>query len=202
MTREQSRQQTRERLLDAAAQVFAEQGVNGASVEQIAERAGYSRGAFHGNFKDKDQLVAALLERRTQIELEEVRALTQDASSPAEAMDRLRAWNIERARHLDDWLALRLELLLHALRHPEVRSVMAERERTARTALAGGIAQSLAERGAESPAEPLQLALIVHALEDGLLLQRMLSPDEIADDIVVDAFELLISSWTALGRQP
>ena len=67
---------------------------------------------------------------------------------------------------------------------------------------AGGIAQALAERGAEPPAEPLHLALIVHALEDGLLLQRILTPNEIADDIVVDAFELLINSWTALGRYP
>ena len=72
MTRAESRQQTRERLLAAAAELFAERGVNGASVEQIAERAGYSRGAFYGNFTDKHELAVDLLKQRTLQELEEV----------------------------------------------------------------------------------------------------------------------------------
>src|SRR3954471_10523442 len=65
LTREESREQTRERLLAAAAELFAERGVNGTSVEQIAERAGYTRGAFYGNFDGKPELLVALLRQRT-----------------------------------------------------------------------------------------------------------------------------------------
>jgi AcrR family transcriptional regulator len=57
------RSRTRERLLDAAYGVFAETGVHTASVEQICERAGFSRGAFYSNFSSKEELFFALMER-------------------------------------------------------------------------------------------------------------------------------------------
>jgi AcrR family transcriptional regulator len=202
LTREESRQQTRDRLLAAAAELFIERGVNGTSVEQIAERAGYTRGAFYGNFEDKNALVAELLQHRTRRELEEVRALTQGAASFADALDQLRVWNRDRARHLPEWLALRMELVLHALRNEELRPLLAERELLARNAHAGGLKEAFAARGAASPADPAFLALIVHALEDGLLIQRLLAPEGIPGDVVVDAFDLLLRSWTALAQQP
>ncbi|SHF12847.1 TetR/AcrR family transcriptional regulator [Streptoalloteichus hindustanus] len=201
LSREESREQTRERLLTAAAELFAERGVNGASVEQIAERAGYTRGAFYGNFEDKHHLVRELLHRRTRGEHEEVRALTESASSPQEALTSLRAWHRERANHLTGWLALRMELLLYALRNSEARPLLAEREHLARNALADGLRQHFSARGHTPPADPAFLALVVHALEDGLLIQRMLSPDDVSDEVVVDAYELLVRSWTALGER-
>ncbi|MFI1200341.1 TetR/AcrR family transcriptional regulator [Streptomyces sp. NPDC020883] len=202
LTREESRQQTRDRLLAAAAELFTERGVNGTSVEQIAERAGYTRGAFYGNFEDKNALVAQLLQDRTRRELDEVRSLTRDATSGADALDKLRAWNRDRAEHLPEWLALRMELVLHALRNEELRPLLAERELLARDAHTSGLEQAFAAHGANPPADPAFLALIVHALEDGLLIQRLLTPDDIRDDVVVDAFGLLLRSWTALAQHP
>jgi AcrR family transcriptional regulator len=55
-----SRENTRARLLDAAAQVFAEVGLDGASVEAVCERAGFTRGAFYSNFESKDELFLML----------------------------------------------------------------------------------------------------------------------------------------------
>ncbi|KJL47484.1 HTH-type transcriptional repressor AcnR [Microbacterium hydrocarbonoxydans] len=55
-----SRENTRARLLDAAAQVFAEVGLDGASVEVVCERAGFTRGAFYSNFESKDELFLTL----------------------------------------------------------------------------------------------------------------------------------------------
>jgi AcrR family transcriptional regulator len=57
------REATRERVLDAALAVFAERGVIGSSVEDICEKAGFTRGAFYSNFADKADLVDALVER-------------------------------------------------------------------------------------------------------------------------------------------
>ncbi|MGN6218173.1 MAG: TetR/AcrR family transcriptional regulator [Microbacterium sp.] len=57
------REATRQKLLDAAALVFAEVGVDAASVEAICERAGFTRGAFYSNFETKDELMLALTER-------------------------------------------------------------------------------------------------------------------------------------------
>ena len=55
-----SRENTRARLLDAAAQVFAEVGLDGASVEAVCDRAGFTRGAFYSNFESKDELFLVL----------------------------------------------------------------------------------------------------------------------------------------------
>nr|WP_221472146.1 TetR/AcrR family transcriptional regulator [Amycolatopsis umgeniensis] len=200
MTREESREQTRQRLLAAAAELFAERGVNGTSVEQIAERAGFTRGAFYGNFDGKHELVVELLRRRTQREAEEVAALSSGVGSFAEMMDRLRAWNVERAEHLEGWLILRTELALYALRNPEARPLVGEGEKSTRALLETSVRTELAVRGAAPPAEPAFLALILHALEDGLLLQRFLSPEGTGDEDAVDAVQLLMRSWTALSR--
>lgn len=63
------RHATRERLLDAAFEVFAEQGVHASTVEQIAERAGFTRGAFYSNFTTKEELFVALMEREDGVRL-------------------------------------------------------------------------------------------------------------------------------------
>lgn len=62
-TATRSRENTRARLLDAAAQVFAEVGLDGASVEAVCERAGFTRGAFYSNFESKDELFLMLAGR-------------------------------------------------------------------------------------------------------------------------------------------
>lgn len=256
LSREESRAQTKERLLDAAEELFVSRGVNGTSVEQIAELAGFSRGAFYSNFEGRHELVLALLERRTERELGEVAALGENAASFAEVIERLREFNRRRAEHLEQWFALRIELLLYALRNPEVRPLLARREYLARQALAGGIAEILSRYGVAPPADPAFLGLIVHALEDGLLIQRLIAPEgtslqdsalqdvapqsiafqgtapegpaaegtaseglvpeglaaegtasgsraseRIGDEVVVDAFELLIDTWTATAKK-
>ncbi|MGO4536073.1 TetR/AcrR family transcriptional regulator [Leifsonia sp. 2MCAF36] len=66
------RQRTRARLLDAAFDVFAEQGVRAASVETIAEAAGFTRGAFYSNFSSKEELFFALMDREKTMRLEQL----------------------------------------------------------------------------------------------------------------------------------
>jgi len=63
LTRRQSQERTRRRLLDVAVEVFMEKGFARASVEEIAERAGYSKGAVYSNFASKEDLALAVLDR-------------------------------------------------------------------------------------------------------------------------------------------
>ncbi|WP_405110201.1 TetR/AcrR family transcriptional regulator [Micromonospora sp. NBC_01405] len=200
LTRQESREITRKELLQAAAELFAECGVNGTSVEQIVERAGYTRGAFYGNFDGKHELVLALLEQRTEHELKEVQALGQRAGSFEETIEHLRGWHRERDKNFVSWLALRTELWLYGLRDPEMLPLLADRERRSRAAMAQALAQGFAARSITPPAPVELLALIVHALDDGLSIQRALSPDDDTAGNVMDAVDLLIRSWTALAR--
>ncbi len=60
LTRQESKEVTRKRLIEAAERLFIRKGFNNASVEEISEMAGYSRGAFYSNFDDKEQIFLAV----------------------------------------------------------------------------------------------------------------------------------------------
>ena len=66
------REATRQRILDAARVVFAEKGVFGASIEDICEQAGFTRGAVYSNFADKDDILRAVIEREHQALLDHI----------------------------------------------------------------------------------------------------------------------------------
>lgn len=210
LTRRESRDRTRAQLVEAAGEVFAEHGVAGASVERIVERAGYTRGAFYGNFADKDALVAALLEERTRRERAEVAALADGVDAPEQVWGALRTWHRERAEHVEGWLALRLELVLHTLRRPAgTRSALADREAIARQALTGAVRRELDGPGSGGPGpgpddtvpDAEFVALVAHALEDGLAIQRAIDPASVPPETVVAATRLLLDGARSRHRR-
>jgi len=73
-----SRENTRGRLLDAALEVFAEVGLDAASVETVCERAGFTRGAFYSNFASKGELFLALIARLAEAKIEEAEARVRE----------------------------------------------------------------------------------------------------------------------------
>ncbi|MEY9950612.1 TetR/AcrR family transcriptional regulator [Leifsonia sp. EB34] len=124
------RQRTRTRLLDAAFDVFAEQGVKAASVETIAEAAGFTRGAFYSNFSSKEELFFALMEREKSIRLEQLdagveqflRPLVGDGGVALDDADVLRTITRILELQSDDrrWWLVQSEFLLLALRDPAI----------------------------------------------------------------------------------
>ena len=122
------RSQTRERLIDAAVGLFAEKGVLGASVEEICERAEFTRGAFYSNFADKDELCLAVLRRQAARELaateQAVAALPTGAlgaSTIQELVDSALSVFLAAQPRTDQDLVASLELRLYAIRKPELR---------------------------------------------------------------------------------
>jgi AcrR family transcriptional regulator len=123
------RQETRTRLLDAAIEVFAEEGLQGASVEAVCARAGFTRGAFYSNFSSTEQLFLALLEREFEHraadlaekarELEPTLRERSGCISPAEAA-RYIAEFFAPARDATAWFVLEAEFLLLAMRDPSI----------------------------------------------------------------------------------
>ena len=108
------RQATRERILDAAVQLFAERGVLAASVEEICDRAGFTRGAFYSNYESKNDLCLDLLRRKGELYLAAVdgpERLIHDAVSVF----------LEAQPKQPAELVTMMELRLHAVRTPELR---------------------------------------------------------------------------------
>src|SRR5712664_2037382 len=87
LSRDDSREQTTQRLLDAALKLIAKKGLEAASVENIAAAAGYTRGAFYSNFSSKDDLFIELLRRDHQEAMADLNAL-RESSPPMDELQR------------------------------------------------------------------------------------------------------------------
>lgn len=118
------REATRQRLLDAAAQVFAEVGLDAASVEAISERAGFTRGAFYSNFETKDELFLELAARvaRDHVEAVHVRVAELEQAGGLEgiATDAFAVLHQVLGHSADERLGVLLmsEIRIRALRDP------------------------------------------------------------------------------------
>ena len=118
LTREQSQEQTRDRLRSAARVEFAKRGVNGASVDRIAETAGFSRGAFYSNYKSKHELLLELVAENNEREIEIWQLLVAQAADTESLYATLEQRFNEFARAKGGWL-LAAEIQLEALRDTE-----------------------------------------------------------------------------------
>ncbi|GAA2317448.1 TetR/AcrR family transcriptional regulator [Streptomyces kunmingensis] len=171
------RARTRQRLLDAALEVFAEVGFGRSTVEQVCDRAGFTRGAFYSNFSSLDELFLALWEERSARMLGDVRRALADID-PADPESAVRA-AIAAAPVDDAWYRITAEFTAHALRNPGLRRVMAARERAIRDAILPVFVTALRRLGRRvSDESALGDALV--AVHDGTAVQVLLQPDDAA----------------------
>lgn len=177
LTRAEAQVQTRRRLLDAAAIVFARRGFHGASLEQVADEAGYSKGAVYSNFASKEELFLAVLEARFQDRTELYRRLAEQAASePGKDLPGLLP-GLDAPDEV--WCLLETEFWLYALRNPSARERMAALYREYRAQLA-----PLAVPYAGADLDPEQVIAAVIALYYGLTLQLQGDPGAIRPDLV------------------
>lgn len=115
LTREESQALTRAKLLEAAPRVVAREGYEGASIDKIAEAAGFSKGAFYSNFSSKEEFFLELLERHAGQDVVEIERLLDGIAEPGQIIDRMSDWAEQRASD-PVWGLLALELFRHARR--------------------------------------------------------------------------------------
>jgi AcrR family transcriptional regulator len=191
LTREARRQQTRARLLDAAGQVFARRGFHAATVDEIADAAGYTKGAVYSNFANKDQLFLALLDQRLAAQLEQVEALYAIASSE-ELHAAMRAQTEQEFAAARDFGVLQVEFWLYAMRNPAAQAELARRYRQLRDRLAELITRRYARHQTAPPMPPGHLAALAVATDTGLFLQYSVEPGELPWELRADAMIQLL----------
>lgn len=194
MTREEQQAMTRDKVLRAAAKVFARHGFHGASVAQVADEAGFTKGAVYSNFESKGELFASLLEIRCREALEETARLVRDPDTAPQG--RLQAVGDRLTqRILDDrdWTRLFFEFWTQSLRNPKLRRRFLAVWGETRAALADLIEDRARETGAELALPPPQIASTALALVDGLALQMMLDPGLIEPATLGTALSLLVA---------
>jgi AcrR family transcriptional regulator len=190
LTRPEQQRRTRAALLDAAAELFVERGFLGASVEAIAERAGFTRGAFYSNFASKDELFAELLQERVYAVYRALAAAAAEAPpTPRESGELLAAMQ---ANPEGRWMfRLWLEVLAHAGRDEDMRRRAAGFWDTTRALTAQAIAHTYETAGREPPADPERLATAMIAMDIGLALQHFVDPEGAPLDLYPELWEVL-----------
>jgi AcrR family transcriptional regulator len=121
LTPQRRREQTRNALLDAAAEVFARRGFNGASLDEIAETAGFTRGAIYKHFEGKEDLFFALMDRLNEQALEQFDHRFQLTRNAVRDVDTIVEMWKELFFQDEDVAAIGSELYLYELRNPKAR---------------------------------------------------------------------------------
>lgn len=196
-TRERRVGHTRNLLLDAAEQVFAQRGLTGAALEDIADAAGYTRGAIYSHFGAKEELFLAVVDRQRQQFLDGFNGIIQSFRRLSdldvdELADRWReaGSNPQRA-------ALNYELTLFLLRNTEARErLSAQRVETIRSP-GEFIDKNVARLDAALTMSAETSARVILAVNDGLTLDSHLAWDD-----VYRAYLQLVISTIVSPRSP
>jgi AcrR family transcriptional regulator len=130
-----TRDDTRDKLFEAAARVFEEQGINAASIETIAAAAGFTRGAFYSNFASKDELIVAMLEDHVEQSIRRNLDLLAKHQDLQDYLDAYRKIDHSRQDPLGHAPLLHMEMILFVARAEKRRPELAKRLRARRQML-------------------------------------------------------------------
>ena len=183
LTRAQKKAETRSCLLEAAAKVFAHRGMQQGSIDEVAEHAGYTKGAFYANFKSKEELFLAMLDDRFAKHLEEIdRVLTSDDEPEDQA--RVGAANfIDFISSDPEWERLFFEFSAYASRNENFRQELVTRRRYLQERMAELYRRRAEQLGVEPPIPVEDIARMTFAMADGIALQKLLDPDSVSAEL-------------------
>jgi AcrR family transcriptional regulator len=191
-TQAERRAETRARLLAAAAERFAAEGIEKASVDAIAEDAERTSGALYAHFGSKEGLLTALLDSWKD---DVAAATTAEMVAAPNVEARLRAlWrNFATPPHEDGrWVLLEHELWLYAMRNPDARDALADRYRNVGRQMRAELA-SWHEAGVIDPPVPDgAVGSLVAALLVGLEMQHRINPKAIDERAVIAGIAALL----------
>lgn len=195
-----TREETRDRLLRAAARVFVTKGAGAASIEDICDEAGFSRGAFYSNFAAKDELIIELLEVHTAANTAELDRLYASSDNPTDFVENIESSARRRTGPLDlgeDGGVLYVELLLFALRNPENRPRLLAHHRRLRETNLQMLAQIEEAEGRKYPAPLEDIVSLIMAIDIGLNLNHLVDPESHQADQFSELVGLLQRLWLA-----
>jgi AcrR family transcriptional regulator len=203
LTQERRRQQTREHLLAAAAQVFAERGYHGATLDEVARVAGFTKGAVYSNFKNKDDLFLALFKANYEREMAQIVATLESSTVPA--VDRLSdfvALIQEGSNQPPNSALLYLEFWLYAARNADARARLAAIDDEAVRSLAALLRAERAHEGIEPLEDPERVARVIEMLFRGIGLLRLTQPDVVDEELLTVALEFVARGLDARSAPP
>lgn len=193
-TQAERRASTRRALLESGRRVFGAKGLDGSSIEEISADAGVSRGAFYAYFRSKDELFVALLDDM----IGEVSDVTEELigidPTPAALVAALADRQIGHSRAEPSWQLLLAEFRVQASRNHEVGQRLSDYYLRLRADLAALIESEFDALDASAPLAPDLLAAALIALDEGLTLQQLATPNTVPPNLMLDLVGLVLEA--------
>jgi AcrR family transcriptional regulator len=199
LSRQESREQTQQRLLEAAQSVIAKKGLAATSVEDIAAAAGYTRGAFYSNFRGKGDLFIELLRRDHRQAHEAMSELLTADLQPDQLEQRVREMYGQLYRSNEgfmNWTEARMLAARDARFRGRLNALMLEK----RDFIAAFIVHFYQRVGVSPPSPPAELAMGLMSLVEGVKLFRLSSPHDMTASAAEAILTLFIDSLIRLAR--
>ena len=184
LTRAERSAQTRGELLAAAQRRFFEAGYHATTLDEVADDAGYTKGAVYSTFGSKAELFLALFGDIVDRRLAATRAIIEEHPGTEASLQALAAQPADERNAR--FVLLSIEFWVHAAREPALLGAISERYRRFRTSLA-----ELAP--ADSPLDPQRWALVTLALSNGFALERLIDPDGVPGDLMANVQARLLA---------
>ena len=202
LTRKEKQAHTRECLMQSAARVFTRRGLQQASIDEVAEDAGFTKGAFYANFKSKEELFLAMLDERFSERIEEIERVIAGEGTTAEKAQRAGDDFTQMIVADPEWQRLFFEFSAYAARNDEFREELVTRYRSMRDRIAAALRARAEAAGFESALPYDQIALMTCAMANGVALEKLLEGEEVPDDLYGTMLTLLFAGLDTLKRSP
>jgi AcrR family transcriptional regulator len=203
LTRAQSKVQTRKKLVDSARAQFARIGYGATTIEQIAESAGFSKGAFYSNFGSKDDLALEIAYQDVTSRLDQWIIMVSDrAGDGIEAVvEALRAGADSVNRDVDRD-RLQLELILHGTRHAELGNALRNQYNTSAAKIRNMIRLVFAMLGRQPPIDASEIANLILLIHYGRKALEITDIPHAAGALTEVVFRSLFATAPRLGVTP
>ncbi len=199
LSREESREQTQQRLIEAAQAVIARKGLAATSVEDIAATAGYTRGAFYSNFRSKSDLFIELLRRDHRQAYASMSELLAADLAPEQLEQRAIQMYAQLYRSNEgfmNWTEARMLAARDARFRAKLNALMIEK----RDFIAAFIEHFYQRVGIPAAAPPAHMAMGFMSLVEGVKLFRLSSPQDMTSEVAETILTLFIDALIRLAR--
>ena len=199
LTREDSRELTTQRLLDAAQKLIAKKGLSATSVEDIAEAAGYTRGAFYSNFSGKGDLFIELLRRDHLNTRAELTSLRSDEIPLEYIQERARALYgrlYYDSESFMNWTEARMLAARDTKFRAKLHALVAEK----RAEVADFIEYFYKRAGVEPPVSPTAMAMGFMSLVEGVKLSMLSVPADMTAETAESVLSMFVDSIMQVAR--
>ncbi len=201
-TQAERRAETRSALMRSATKLFAQRGLRDTSIDDVAEEAGYSKGAFYANFKNKEELFLAMLDERFADRLKEMEEALESDEPPERQAHRV---GVDYAHHIAGdpaWQRLFFEFAAYALRNEDFREELVTRYAALRARMVE-IFERRAARLSLAPSISLaEISLMTCAMTDGFALNSLLEPGAIDGDLYPRMLAIFFTGLAAMQEPP